>query len=355
MVRLLDADVDGRLWLTVDELKKNLSGYDPKIIDLLIKGLSESVAMLPDKTVLINLKSFRDNLIAIQALTNKESGAPVKTKVKGKWQFQGDGLFGKQVAARLGCHYDDIILLITKHGLPATRYGRAWFILLENLATFQAQNQGIIDSLKEKQQNTSSSNSKPPVPSQSSTEPLIIPDTKDPPKDHSPDTKVNNGADPADIQTQGSIESDAKKEEPKEEGSIKEPQEQKMLLLAAPRPIDVFVDSKPATVIPPKKPENSQVATYKYTVPIIEREYGYLVDDVALALGTTAGRVLQLKDKVKHREIPDSVAKHRQIADDGVRVKTYFDPEALRAFLLETKKIRVTTAEHKGSVGLPKT
>lgn len=342
-------------WLNVEAIQE-LLGWSPESIDLLINGLSPSILRSSDgKRIVIKLSDFKEYLIAVKKLADSFLGAPPSKKVKEKIPEPKEvkdnikRLTGKEAAERLNCSYENLLVLIKKHGLPEKRYGRGRHIYLDDLEEFSSANQELIRSLESKTEGNVVTDAVPrsgelektqdntEVPkegdetgktdqdqSQASTVPsatvpsadgleVAVPQNTELKKDPIPDTSsVENDAkpeeestpnkngkqsDPADKETSQNNESVTNQEVPKEEGACK------------------FVSIK------------------------LTKD-GCKIDDVAMALHmsvTTPMKWIHAK-AVQAKNVP---------GERGDEL--YIDPESLKAFLLKERNTVITFFDTKGA------
>lgn len=370
-------------WLTRESIQEML-GWSPENIDLLVNGLSKSVAVTPDNLILINLNNLRNHLVSVKRLADPILEGSVSKKIKKpravsekvapetasertkkpkiermsrQKRIASGQLTGKQVAQKLNCRYSDIPDLIEKHGLKAGKFGRGYYVKPEDLEKFLSDNEDLVNSLQlpNKEVVTKEQEIVQEAPEQKGNE-AETPKQEEKKTEASEDDLVMPsfpGLPDQATEAEESIEKDLLKEPVQTEAPEKENIEPEKDLSkeedrtaekqALVQNEDQNKESIEANSDPPV--EEEQISEKQKTVPRIlsyvtikKCKHGCKTDDVAFALGLSINTPIRWinNEAVRAARIP------------GLRGEEYYiEPESLRDFLMKERNTLVTFNETK--------
>lgn len=370
-------------WVSRETVQEML-GWSPEDIDLLINGLSKSVAVAPNNLILINLNDLRNHLVSIKKLADpilegsvskkikRQREAPKKIapksasrkikkpkaiKMNRKERVAAGHLTGKQVAINLNIRYSDIHELIERYGLKAGKFGRGYYIRPEDLEEFISNNQDVINSLRmpEKQVALKEPEKVQETVKQEENEKEALVQEEETANDPEDDfvmpsfAGLSEGTKEAEETKQEDLPKEPAQSEAPEKENIKpeagllkekvqEAENQEPVQNESKSGESIEARSDPQVEkeqIPEKEVANPIVSSY---VTIKKCKHGCKTDDVAHALG------LSIQTPIKW------------INNNAVRVASipgprgeehYIDPESLRDFLLKERNTLVTFSETK--------
>jgi excisionase family DNA binding protein len=336
-------------WLDKESIREILD-CSPESVDLLINGLSKSIATTHNGLVLINLNDLRKYLSEVKKLADpllegsaskkikrlKGENKPKPERMNRKQRIDAGYLTGKQVAEKLGCSHADIIEFIKKHELKAGKFGRGWYINPKDLEEFLRKNQDKIKSVQSKKEDgveqKDAKSQEGPAKEEKKTE-----DSKEDPSSSDP---VPNAV----VSKENIIIVDPSKDSIRNEEQNKESSESES---DPPVQADRQISNQPEDKnqesiknndpVQGKKKENEEEHQCSF-ITIKKTRYGCKIDDVAMAL--------KLSINTPMRWITDNQVK--TITGPGTKGdERYIEPKSLEEFLFKQRNTIVTFSETK--------
>ncbi|TFG35131.1 MAG: hypothetical protein E4H47_02215 [Parcubacteria group bacterium] len=378
-------------WLD-KELIQEMFGWSPENIDLLINGLSRSIAKTSDGLIMINLSNLRNYLFEVKKLADPILEGSVSKKIKKpeeekrleaekkpkkenklkaekkpkpermnrKKRAAAGQLTGGQVAKKINCSYQAILEFIEKHGLKGDKFGRGWYIKSEVLEEFLSKNQDLIKSFQSVQEEKKDdppeekhinpekdNNTEDPAPEDKKEEEIARAEEDKIQEDKEQEkNKENESSEKDSVQPSASLSDPAIPEEsavtpdPNPDQTSDSNQENTEDSDLPPIPVE---DQRPEnqeaiqSSEPESKKDSEEEAPVRY-VTIKKGKYGCKIDDVAMALR------LQINTPMKWIEA-DKVSAVKIIGTRGEEY--YILSESLREFLRKERNTEVTFDETK--------
>lgn len=342
-------------WLTREEIQEMLN-WSPENIDLLINGLSKSIATTSDGLILINLNNLYNYLFEVKKMTNpllkgsaskkikkpkaekkqkaennpKAEKKPKPERMNRKKRVEAGQLTGRQAADKLKCSYKAVIELIKKHGLKAAKFGRGWYIKPEDLEEFSSKNRDIIRSVSYRPETEENNKEEETVKEETVEQKIQEPPAQEEKKEPEPPAEDAVTAVPDAVKTKENIILVSPSEDPgQDKDAAKESVE------SEDQPL---VQEKAEEPKNNGKKENKREERPVSFVTIRKHKYGCKVGDVAFAL--------HLAVSTPMRWISDQAVK--TVSAPGINgAEVYIESESLRDFLLKERNTEVTFDETK--------